>query len=373
MAVNAFVLSHSLFHLKVVYLCSHSHTLSLSLSQIRKHPQYYIIESDFVIKRNSHKSRYDELDDLLVETQDEDNGATKDAKTSSRAEWNLDRIDQRVGLNGEYHPKGKGEDVDVYILDTGIRYSHNEFEGRAKFTYDAIDRLVKSNAPKNGLDCNGHGTHCAATVGGKTYGVAKSVNLYSVRVLDCTGTGSIGGILEAMDYIIKDRKKKATANRAVFSMSLGVKRKQGFNLGVNNAVKTGIVVASASGNQMSDSCKYSPGSAELSISVAASSRNDQSASFSNIGRCTDIYAPGYDILSAGHDCDTCTASKSGTSMACPHVAGYAAIVFGINPDWSPKQVKDEMIRVSSKKKISMSAMMASLASSTPNRLLYVGK
>ena len=338
---------------------------------MKKHPQSYSIESDHVIKRNNHNSRYKDLDEFLT-AQDED---SDDVKASYGVEWNLDRIDQHDReLNGAYDPKGNGEGVDVYILDTGIRYTHDEFQGRAKYVgYDAIDELVKTNTPKNGLDCNGHGTHCAATVGGKTYGVARGVTLYSARVLDCTGTGSIGGILDAMNYIIKARKASGTSGKAVFSMSLGVKKNRGFNLAVDNAVKTGIVVASASGNQMSDSCQYSPGSAELSISVAASSKSDESASFSNIGRCTDIYAPGYDIVSAGHDCDSCTASKSGTSMACPHVAGYAAIVLGLNPDFDPSDVKKEMIKVSSKQKINMNEMTASLATKTPNRLLYVGK
>ncbi|XP_011410142.1 PREDICTED: proteinase T-like [Amphimedon queenslandica] len=348
-----------------------SATLSSSVVELlKKHPQSYSIESDLVIKRNNQESRYEELDEFLTQQDEESTGA----KTSSGVEWNLDRIDQHDGLNGAYNPKGNGKGVDVYILDTGIRYTHDEFQGRAKYVgYDAIDELVKTNSPKKGLDCNGHGTHCAATVGGKTYGVAKGVALYSARVLDCTGTGSIGGILDAMNYIIKKRKTSGTSRRAVFSMSLGVKKNKGFNLAVNNAVKAGIVVASASGNQMSDSCMYSPGSAELSISVAASSKTDESASFSNIGLCTDIYAPGYDILSAGHDCDSCTASKSGTSMACPHVAGYAAIVLGLNGQYSPSDVKKEMIKVSSKKKINMNEMTASLATMTPNRLLYVGK
>ena len=121
------------------------------------------------------------------------------ATAAHEVPWNLDRIDQRSDtLDGSYSPEGTGEGVDVYIFDTGIHYTHNEFEGRASYGgYDAIDALTGSD--KRGLDCNSHGTHCAGTVGGKTFGVAKKASLYSIRVLGCTGSGAISGIIKGLD------------------------------------------------------------------------------------------------------------------------------------------------------------------------------
>lgn len=333
---------------------------------MEKHPQTYLIENDRVIKRNNH----DDLDDLSF--MEETLGELQD---TSSLEWNLDRIDQRKKeLDHHFNPKGNGHGVDVYILDTGIRYSHSEFKGRAKYAgYDAIDQLVKSNKKKRGLDCNGHGTHCAGTIGGLQYGVAKQATLYSARVLDCSGTGSVQGILDAMEFIIKKRKDEKHQTKAVFSMSLGVTKITTFNEGVNNAVKQGIVVVAASGNQGSNSCNYSPGSAALSLSVAATSSDDVSTSFSNIGKCTDIFAPGSNIKSAGYDCDTCTSIKSGTSMACPHVAGYVAIILSLDSSLTPQQVKEKLIKDSTKDVVNLSLMASDLKLTTANRFLYVGK
>ena len=332
-----------------------------------------------VIKRSNHYNLEDVLDDVEIQNAPAAvNPATQThhhvKSNQKNAEWNLDRLDQRENkLDGMYLPKSNGKGVDVYVLDTGIRYSHEDFGGRAKYCgYDAIDMLTKSSL--KGQDCNGHGTHCAGTIGGKIFGVAKEVNLYSARVLSCAGSGAVKGILDAMEYILKTRQEKGVTSRAVFSMSVGVRKIGVFNHGVNNAAKHGIVVVSASGNQHSDSCSYSPGSAKLVISVGATDREDISAPFSNIGKCTDIFAPGEAIKSAGYECDTCVITKSGTSMACPHVAGYAAIVLGLDSSLSPLEVKKQMIKDSTKNVVDMSAMAQtmSLIQETPNRLLFVG-
>ena len=285
--------------------------------------------------------------------------------------WNLDRIDQHTNiLDGEYSPEGTGQGVDVYILDTGIRYTHEDFEGRAYYAgYDAIDELVGTQ--NRGNDCNGHGTHCAGTIGGRKYGVAKEANLYAARVLDCTGTGAVSGIIRTMEYIVDKREREQHTSKAVFSMSLGVTKSVVFNEAANNTVLQGIVVVSASGNQGQDSCEYSPGSAELAISVAASNREDNSVTFSNIGECIDIFAPGVAIKSALNTCDTCAESKTGTSMAAPHVAGYAAVMFSIDPSLTPEQLRRMLVDQSTKDSISLARMASVLTQNTPNRLLYV--
>ena len=285
--------------------------------------------------------------------------------------WNLDRLDQhRNNLDGVYNPEGDGKGVDIYIFDTGIRYSHHDFEGRAKYGgYDAIDMLTGSK--RKGADCNSHGTHCAGTAAGKTYGVAKKASLYSIRVLGCTGTGAVSGILHGLEYLLQKNKRETNPARKVISMSLGVRRHVVFNNAVNTVAKSGIVVVAASGNQAKDSCGISPASAAGSIAVAATDRSDMSTSFSNIGRCVDVFAPGAAITSAGMDCDSCTSVKSGTSMACPHVAGYVAVLLGIEPNLSPTAVKKRIAKHATRNAISLIAMSERLAPDTPNRLLYV--
>ena len=287
--------------------------------------------------------------------------------TEQNVLWNLDRLDQHTNvLDGVYHPEADGKGVEIYIFDTGIRYSHHDFEGRAIYGgYDAIDTMTGSE--RRGADCNGHGTHCAGTAAGKKYGVAKKASLKSIRVLGCSGTGAVSGILHGMDYVVQ---KKSSA-RKVISMSLGVRNNLQFNTAVNNVAGKGIIVVAASGNQAKDSCHISPGSATGSISVAATDISDMSASFSNIGRCVDVFAPGMSITSAGMYCNKCTAVKSGTSMACPHVAGYAAILLGIDSSLSPAAVKARIVKHATKNVVSLVSMNAHLAPVTPNRLLYV--
>ena len=291
--------------------------------------------------------------------------------SSGHVIWNLDRLDQHNGnLDGQYIPEGQGKNVDVYILDTGIRYTHDEFEGRAKYAgYDAIDDQTGSN--QQGNDCRGHGSHCAGTVGGKTYGVAKGVNLYSARGLDCTGSGAIGGIIKLIDFIIERQRVNGSGRPAVISESIGIKVSPALDAAVKRATDAGIVVVSSAGNQFDDSCKHSPAHARVGISVGSSDQNDSVPPFSNTGTCTDIFAPGTQVLSASDKCDTCAAVRTGTSMSCPHAAGYAAILLSLHPHLSPAEVKQRMIQQSTKGILNMSRIPQHLAVKTANCLLYI--
>ena len=233
--------------------------------------------------------------------------------TVTAASWGLDRIDQRNRpLSGTYTYNTTASNVYVYVIDTGIYTGHSEFQGRAVNVYDAFGG--------NGQDCHGHGTHVAGTIGGRTYGVARGVQLRGVRVLNCSGSGSTSGIIAAIDWVRLNRSNPAVAN-----MSLG----GGFSTALNNAVtnlhNSGVFVAVAAGNDNRNACNYSPASATAVYTTAASTSSDTKASYSNYGSCVDGYAPGSSIRSAWIGSSTATATISGTSMASPHVAGVAAL------------------------------------------------
>ena len=327
-----------------------------------KHPFLEVMEEDIALKRSpGHHPNGD------------DSQRRRDAPAAGSVPWNLDRLDSHeLDLDGRYEPEGSGELASIYIIDTGVRYSHQEFEGRAQYAgFDAIDKLTGSHL--EGSDCHGHGTHCAGTAAGKTFGVAKKAKIYSVRALGCGGSGAVSGIVEGMDFIARKMDEGEHSGPVVFSMSLGVRESESLNAAVQRAMEKGIVAVGASGNQGGDSCDYSPASARVGIAVGATDRQDEAASFSNAGECTDVSAPGFDIESAFAKCDTCTETLSGTSMAAPHVAGYMAVLLSLNPKMTAVEAKEHMIQHSTKDAIGLAAISSPLALRTPNRLLYVAQ
>jgi len=254
----------------------------------------------------------------------EQDGTVSVNVTQSSATWGIDRIDQRdLPLSGTYNYNNTASTVRAYVIDTGLDTGHSEFEGRASNVYDAFGG--------SGNDCNGHGTHVAGTVGGATYGIAKGVRLYGVKVLDCRGSGTWSGVISGMDWVAANHQKPAVAN-----MSLG----GGGNTSVDNAAtnlsNSGVFVAVAAGNDNANACNYSPARASSVTTVAASTSTDTKASYSNYGSCVEVYAPGSSITSAWHTSSTATNTISGTSMASPHVAGVAALYKAVNGDagWS---------------------------------------
>jgi len=271
------------------------------------------------------------LRDARVERIEQDGVATTQTLQSS-ATWGLDRTDQRsLPLSTTYSYTNTGAGVNAYIIDTGIRFAHSQFSGRATSGYDAVDGGLAD-------DCNGHGTHVAGTVGGSTYGIAKSVNLVAVRVLDCGGSGSWSGVIAGMDWVANNHVKPAVAN-----MSLGGGASTAVDDALRNLISKGVTVGVAAGNgnrggRQQDACNYSPARVSEAITVGATDKTDTKTSWSNYGPCVDIFAAGSGITSAWYTSNTATSTISGTSMATPHVVGVAALYLQSNTGASPAAV-----------------------------------
>jgi subtilisin family serine protease len=234
------------------------------------------------------------------------------------APWGLGRISHRGRDSPDYYySDSSGKDVRVYVLDTGIRTSHSDFGGRAIWGTNFV-----ANTPN--VDEDGHGTHVAGTIAGKTYGVAKKATVVAVKVLDKTGSGYMSGLLQGLNWAVADAKKLGITKKSVINMSLGGAYTASVNEGVKAATDAGITVVVAAGNDNDTAASYSPGSAPSAITVGATDQADMRAYFSNWGGEVDIFAPGVEVVSAFNDGDTASATMSGTSMASPHIAGLAA-------------------------------------------------
>ena len=250
-----------------------------------------------------------------------DGEATASApRTTSVDLWGLDRIDEiALPLNGSLDNPFTGAGVRAYIVDTGINSGHVQFGNRvSKSGFTSIKDQWGLN------DCNGHGTHVAGTVGGSTYGVSTAVSLYSVRVLDCRGSGKWSGVIAGLNWIGKNNGSA----KAVVNMSLGGGANSNLDTAVRNLIAKNITVVVAAGNDGANACNYSPARVTEAITVGAitlvNSSTEAIANYSNTGLCVDIYAPGTAITSSWIGATTATKSISGTSMATPHVAGAIA-------------------------------------------------
>ncbi|KAG6296147.1 Cuticle-degrading protease [Claviceps purpurea] len=277
--------------------------------------------------------------------------------TQPGAPWGLGRISHRAKGNSNYRfDNSAGAGTCAYIIDTGIEAGHPQFEGRATF--------LKSFVSGQNADGNGHGTHCAGTIGSKTYGVAKKVKLYGVKVLNDAGSGPYSAIIAGMDYVAQDARTRACPKGAIASMSLGGAKSTAVNQAAAALVRSGVFLAVAAGNNNRDAANTSPASEVTACTVGATDINDNRSTFSNYGPVVDIFAPGTDILSTW--LGGTTRSISGTSMATPHIAGLAAYLFALEGRSNPVALCKRMQSLSTKN------VIRNVPAGTVNYLAYNG-
>jgi serine protease len=269
--------------------------------------------------------------------------------------WGLDRIDERnLPLDDSYTYAVNGSGVRLYGLDTGIRTTHVDFTGRT-----AAGFSVYSGGT---ADCNGHGTHTASTAAGTTWGVAKGMTVIPVRVLNCSGFGSLAGVIAGVDWITQNATLPAVAN-----MSLSAGGSSSLDAAVSGSIAAGIVYAAAAGNDFgANACTLSPARVAAVLTVGATDISDARAGFSNVGSCLDLFAPGVGIIAAWYSSNTAAASLNGTSMSAPHVAGAAGLYLQANPTATPAQVAGALVSNAT------TGAVSNPGSGSPNRLLYTG-
>lgn len=268
--------------------------------------------------------------------------------------WGLDRIDQAdLPLNQEYNfDSSQDTDVNVYVIDTGVLTRHKDFNGRAKHGVDIVD------SDSDATDCNGHGTHVAGTIASSTYGVAKNLIIYGVRVLNCRGSGSYSDVIGGIEWVTTHHKGPSVVN-----MSLGGPVSKAIDDAVEASIGAGLTYVVAAGNDNSNACKSSPARVSSAITVGSSDQYDSRSTFSNYGECVDVFAPGTDITSLWINSNQSIKTISGTSMAAPHVAGVAALYLAKNPESTPSQVAQALISGA------VSGKLTQVGSGSPNLLL----
>ncbi|MBO8185438.1 S8 family peptidase [Streptomyces spirodelae] len=273
--------------------------------------------------------------------------------------WGQDRVDQASkSLNKKYtYPGSAGSGVTAYVIDSGVRVSHQDFGGRAANGRDIVDN------DKTAQDGANHGTHVAGTIAGTKYGIAKKAKIVAVRILGNDNRGSTADAVAGIDWMI--RHHKAEGGPAVANMSIGGFKDYALDEAVKRAVAAKITVVASAGNDSGNASAASPARVTQAITVAASDQRDRQGSFSNYGKVVDLYAPGVDIISASNKSNTASRSMWGTSMAAPHVSGAAALYLSKHKTATPAQVAKALTDGATK------GAIANPGTGTPNKLLRV--
>ena len=251
-------------------------------------------------------------------------------------------------------PSSGGRGVTVYVIDTGVRITHRDFGGRARYGWDFVD------GDRSASDGNGHGTHVAAIAAGARYGVAKRASVVAVRVLDDSGAGTTSQLIAGIDWVTRHAHRPAVAN-----LSLGGPHDDRLDAAVRASIAAGITYTVAAGNGGLPASRYSPADVPQAVTVGATDRADARASFSNWGPALDLFAPGVGITSATNVSDTGKAAWSGTSMAAPHAAGAAALYLGGHPGATPARVAGALVAGA------VSGTVTGAGPGSPGKLLHV--
>jgi len=325
------------------------------LMLVRTHPQVEFVEEDQVVQQYQGKGWCNSM--------------------QGDATWGLARISSRaIPTNDDYYyPSSAASDVDVYVIDTGIFLSHNDFGGRAIFGFKSESWWVDD-------DENGHGTHVSSTIGGTSYGVAKGVNLIAVKVLDGNGQGTTAGVIAGVNYAVA--RRRSTGKTSIGNMSLGGGWSQAMDNAVNAATNAGVYMVVAAGNSNQDACNYSPSAAANVITVGATSQGaakkrqdrqyDARAYYSNWGTCVSLFAPGTAVTGAWIGTVGAINTISGTSMASPHVAGVAALFLDNQPSITFAQLTSQILGNATNGIIDFSDCRTQACSRTSNLLLFPG-
>jgi serine protease len=291
----------------------------------------------------------------------EQDGYVEAYPTQTGATWGIDRVDQRqLPLSTTYTYNTTANGVHAYVIDTGVLGSHSQFDNRP--IGNGFTSIIDGNGTN---DCNGHGTHVAGTLGGKTWGIAKEATIHPVRVLNCAGSGTFSGVIAGMNWVSANRILPAVAN-----MSLGGGASTSLDTAAVNLSANGVTVVVAAGNNNGNACSSSPARASTIpvpsavITVGSTDSNDSRSSFSNFGTCLSLFAPGRDITSAWHTGTAATNTISGTSMAAPHVAGAAALLLAAQQTATPAQIKAQILQNATPN------VIGNPGAGSPNLLLY---
>lgn len=288
----------------------------------------------------------------------QDTRVVTDAARQGREPWGLDRIDQPgLPLDGRFtRPHSAGRGVTVYVIDSGVRITHEEFGGRASHGWDFVD------GDRVAGDGNGHGTHVAGTIAGRRHGVASRAEVVAVRVLDDAGSGTTAQVVAGVDWVTRHARRPAVAN-----LSLAGPPDARLDAAVRASVASGVTYVVAAGNGGVSARLRSPARVKQAITVGATGRRDERARFSNWGSTLDLFAPGAGITSASSAHDSGTAVRDGTSMAAPHVAGAAALYLADHTRAAPARVRDALVDRA------VSGKVTSRGKGSPDRLLQVNR